>query len=446
MEIQKKLNVLFICYDFPPLNTGGSRRAFRFCKELIKQGVNPIVIAPQLDDHYATKFDPSLIEALEKTSIEVVRVPLAAHSRYWIKFGHKLILNLFDNVYRRWKMHLLPTVEGLIQERNIQEVFVSVPPFSVTEVLPFLKSLGVRVIVDFRDAWSQWVIAPYFTRINFELVFRNEGKVLRQADLISTVTDQIKKDWLQLHKIPEDKVQVIPNSFEGSVAHFPETLRIESEQVKIVYVGSFYYNERSHEMIMRNWWEKPVHQMLQYVPRKENWFYRSPYFFFRALHAFFERYPDYQDKVVVEIAGKIPVWLPKQIEEYNLHKQVRLLGFIDASASIALQKSADALLITSMKIEGGRDYCIAGKTFEYVEVQRPILGFVAEGSQKDFLLAAGNAVVCNPDDLEDSVDKLFQFFQGQLTLRPNVEYMEQYSSAFTGYRLAEMILSLHSNS
>ena len=37
------------------------------------------------------------------------------------------------------------------------------------------------------------------------------------------------------------------------------------------------------------------------MPKKEDWLYRSPYFFFKALHSFREKNPDLADLIRVDL-------------------------------------------------------------------------------------------------------------------------------------------------
>ena len=41
-----------------------------------------------------------------------------------------------------------------------------------------------------------------------------------------------------------------------------------------------------------------------------------------------------------------------------------------------------------------------GKTYEYIASQRPILAAVPEGDARDFLVKAGTAHICAPDDVD----------------------------------------------
>jgi len=62
------------------------------------------------------------------------------------------------------------------------------------------------------------------------------------------------------------------------------------------------------------------------------------------------------------------------------------------------------LLATSELVEGAEHYCLPSKLFTYIQSQKPILGFVTDGIQKEFILKSNIGSVINPralDTLED---------------------------------------------
>jgi glycosyltransferase involved in cell wall biosynthesis len=86
------------------------------------------------------------------------------------------------------------------------------------------------------------------------------------------------------------------------------------------------------------------------------------------------------------------------LRETGTEERVRLRGPISHDAALSLEKGADALLLTSAKVIGGRDYSIAGKTFEYFGLRRPILGVLTDGAMRDLVDESGLGVIADPDD------------------------------------------------
>ena len=167
--------------------------------------------------------------------------------------------------------------------------------------------------------------------------------------------------------------------------------------------------------------------------------YRSPFFFFRALHRLLDGRPDLRSRVKVRFVGDTPSWLRAQVEEFGLTDVVEHLGRMSHSACLKFQASCDALLATSAKVIGGRDYCIAGKTFEYVASQVPIIAFVTEGEQRDFLASSGLALVCDADEPEAGARGLADLINGRFTTVANLPFLQRFHRRETARQMAELV-------
>jgi glycosyltransferase involved in cell wall biosynthesis len=88
------------------------------------------------------------------------------------------------------------------------------------------------------------------------------------------------------------------------------------------------------------------------------------------------------------------------IKETGAEGHVRLYGPVCHEKSLALQKGADAVLLTSAKVEDGSDYSIAGKLYEYFGLRKKILAVVTKGAMRDFVHRSGLGLVADPDDTD----------------------------------------------
>ena len=66
--------------------------------------------------------------------------------------------------------------------------------------------------------------------------------------------------------------------------------------------------------------------------------------------------------------------------------------YLTANPYLLFQETCDALLITTAKQLDGKYYSIAGKTFEYIQMQKPIVAFLFDGAQKDLLVEGGTSL------------------------------------------------------
>ncbi len=440
------INILFIAFEFPPLNLGGVHRSLAFVKYLPESGINPIVIT--LDkESYATVFetygyDESLgKETIEKTMLIPVKsdeTPAKSKLRNFLS----IYFTIHGNETKYWSRGFYDAVESAVKKYNPKAIFATVPPFSVLPLAAHVSGkYGLPLILDFRDAWSQWRTIPYGTIFHYWKTLEREGKYLGNAAAVITTSEQTLHDFQQLHgKKTKEKLFYIPNGYNGTLKTWIPIAK-EKQHFVIGYVGSFYYTPEARRQMLQPWWRKRGHRILQYIPHKQDWLYRSPYFFFRAMQLLNDSEPELSKKIHIRFAGKVHDWMREMISSFGLENQVELMGEIPHSASLSFQESCDALLITSAKQMHGRDYSIAGKTFEYLQMQKPIIAFVSEGAQKEILKKGGTALLCDPDDSQKSMRDLSDLFNGRISLYPDYSFLQGLSRQKLTEQLAEIIRS-----
>lgn len=444
------MKVLFITYQFPPLNVGGSQRPFRFVKYLPDFGIQPTIITLDPQDYTIVYPNPAVDNSLlqgvkDKMDIRFVKSENLLKAR---KGSTRKFLSIFFNIYRGsegkfWKRNFIAKTESILKEENFDIIFVTAPPFGV---LPLAKNLAKKfnlpLVVDMRDAWTFWIATPYSNYFNFLSTKRLERMIFQYASKVIVTSKQTLADFQNTHpKLENGKFSYIPNGYDGTI-HFDSVGFTPNGKIKIGYVGSFYYSPEARDSVLQPFWKKKRHRIFQYVPRKEDWLYRSPFFFLKSMEKLFESCPPLKDQIEIHFAGNKPAWLEEMIAQFGLEKNVYHSGFLSHSEIIKFQRSCDFLLITSSKVLGGRDYSIAGKTFEYFTLGKPILAFVTEGAQKDLLKESNMSVMMNPDEPEGNIKILKKIFTQGLNLKINKLFVEGFHSKRITENLSEIFTQL----
>ena len=149
---------------------------------------------------------------------------------------------------------------------------------------------------------------------------------MKAATAVITTSQQTLDDLKKYHpEIPAQKFFCILNGYDGTLAAW-QAIDPSKETFIIGYVGNFYYTPHSRKQMFTPWWEKRGHRMLQYIPHKQDWLYRSPYFFFKALQELKKQHPLTGKNLQVKFAGKKPSWLIDMIADLGLGEQVELIG------------------------------------------------------------------------------------------------------------------------
>lgn len=422
------MNFLFIAFEYPPMNTGGAQRPARLARALVNEGHNVAVVTASITQGE----EPS-------DGVTVYRIPAKSDS-WQSRLRESSWLSLTDRSGQRWKKPLFDALPGTIAKHSPDILWVTAPPFGMARLgLAVAEKFALPLIFDMRDAWSQWGIAPYPTRWHYDAVRKLEQRILQSADAIAVTTNEMRSDLLRAQPlIHPKKISVLKNGYEGEItANQTTQLREPTDDapLRIGYVGSFYYTPQRHRLMLAKWYTKKPHQWLQYRPRVEDWRYRSPHYVFKAFAAFRKAHPELADRLKLEFVGQVPDWLRQMVTQSSLEQHVVLHGPKKHHLALEFMSNCDAMLATSVKVPGGVDYCIAGKTYEYVQLGKPVLGFVTKGAQRNFLGATGLLIDVNPDDTAAAVRTLHLLATGQVSLTPVAQFIEGASILNTAKQL-----------
>ena len=422
------MNFLFLAFEYPPMNTGGAQRPARLARALVNEGHSVAVVTASITQGE----EPS-------DGVKVYRI--AAQPTSWAsRMRESAWLSPTDRSGNRWRKPLFQALPGIIARHTPEVLWVTVPPFGIARLgQEVAERFSLPFLFDMRDAWSQWGIAPYPTRWHYEAVRKLEQRILQSADAIAVTTNEMRSDLLRAQPlIHPKKISVLKNGYSGEVtATRTATLRVPTDDapLRIGYVGSFYYTPQRHRLMLAKWYTKKPHQWLQYTPRIEDWRYRSPYYVFTALVAFQKTHPELAGRIKLEFVGHVPDWLRLMVTQASLEQHVLLHGPKTHDTAMEFVANCDLMLATSVKVHGGVDYCIAGKTYEYVQLMKPVLGFVTKGAQRNFLEATGLLIEVNPDDTAAAVQTLHQLATGQVSLTPVAQFIEGVSILNTAKQL-----------
>ncbi len=439
--------ILFIAFEFPPVNSGGSHRPYKLVNALKRKGLQPVVLTVDVNTlRDGTKLDNNLLEKVD-TSVPVHRVKLRSINALDRLLG-KGYGFIPDISWRRWRNSVISELPNIIGQYKPTAVYLTCPPFSLSELAIWLKKNypQLPLITDMRDAWSYWVISPYASVLHFKSIRKQERRVLELSECIIATSKQTLRDFQDLNPhISSNKFEYIPNGFDEFVTVEKNRFEKYADKLKIGYVGSFYYNPRTQLLLERPWYKKKPYQWFQYIPRFEDWRYRSPLFLFQLLNQFKKKCPNLYSKIQLEFAGQKPDWFDQMAEENGVADIVRHIGPLSQEQSIEFQASCDWLLLTSAKVPSGKDYSIAGKTFEYLSLRKPIIALLCEGAQKELLQESGMAAIIDPDKLDCGIEVLKHIVGGQYSLQPNAEFIGGFRMEYLSEKFVEIIKRIVNN-
>jgi glycosyltransferase involved in cell wall biosynthesis len=427
------VRALLLAFEFPPLSTGGVHRALGLAEHLGAFGIDLAVVTVRSEDYAAwssARLDPALASRIP-SSVPVYRTPSGFPDWYWRLSQSRLGFRALQYAYRGDPVSSFwsEPVRRAVAEHRPDVLLATMPPFGVAVIArQIAKQYRLPWVADWRDPWTYWCAAPFPTYAHYRYARQAEGAVLREANISVATSHVTRDDWLRFFPgVDPSRLVTIYNGYDDDVVD-----AVDPVPRTIVYAGSWYYDPQSRSTMLQPPWRRSPQRWLFYSPRREDWLYRSPYFFLRGLAR-------YRGSVSVEFAGAIPGWLPTMLRETGTESRVRLRGPISHEEALRLQKSASALLLTSAKVIGGRDYSVAGKTFEYFGLRRPILGVLTDGAMRDLVAESGLGIIADPDDENAVVAAIDQIATGQASVSPRADVLARFTRREVARQMAESL-------
>jgi glycosyltransferase involved in cell wall biosynthesis len=400
--------VLFVAYNFPPINNSGVYRSAKFVKYLPAVGWQPYVLATDrvpeegLDETLLTDVPPDVPvwrvptpcpRPVNRLAAWVGWKPATAPGREAVggpndnaaapvrplratRLRRALLSPLYlvqDPLVDRalyWSLGIVPLARRIIREERIDVVLTTVPPWSALLTGALLQRLTGRPwVADFRDPWTdnKYIYFPSSTRRRFDE--RLERTLLARADAVVAVTEPLLQD-LQAKVEGDGRARcfvVIPNGWDAD--DFPDgrqpladgTARPETGgRVILLHPGSTYRGE-----------PLPILDAVEQMPAQPEIVQRLKFQFVGYMH------PADQARVTRSPHAALFELEPERIPHVDALRRMReahvLLLFCTAPAASS------------------------GKIFEYMVSGRPVLT-ISTGVAADLVREAGIGCVVPPQD------------------------------------------------
>ena len=239
---ENKKNILIVTNQFIPYtkSIGGIARIYGFAQKL-KKDFNLFILCRK-----NTYFGYLGLQN-ELNNIETIFIDTHnSNSKIFITLN-SLIKNIIKILFRNmayvlaldeirpYKNIFLQNTLKIISKNKIDILIISAPPFSLFSMVNLIKIKfpSLKIILDYRDGWTQRVSSSYLWILK-KVIFRYyEKKYLSCADLIIASTNTIKND---LDALIKTKSYLIYNGFLSN--NFNNS-RINSDGLKEIKIGYF---------------------------------------------------------------------------------------------------------------------------------------------------------------------------------------------------------------
>ncbi|WP_428742501.1 glycosyltransferase family 4 protein [Tenacibaculum sp.] len=381
------MKVLIVTYYWPPAGGPGVQRWLKFVKYLRDFNVEPVVFTAENPSYPVT--DDSLANEVPE-GIEVIKCPIFEPNEIISKvkksdtqkslgflnpnptFFDKVLMYIRANYFipDARKFWIRPSVKKLkkyLSENKIDVLITTGPPYSVHLIgLELQKQLKLKWIADFRDPWTS---VDYFhllplTKRSLKKHYKLEEEVVTSADGVLMVSNHAKKKYQNKAKV----IDVITNGFDVEESSSTDKVVVDSK-FTLTYIGMM-NSERNPKKL----WE--------------------------ALSEISEENEEFASDFVLRFVGKIDDVVSEQITRSSI-KNVEKVGYVPHHIAKQYQQQSQVLLIVVNDYPSAKEM-IPGKTFEYLQAKRPIIGIGPEdGDLAGIIKETGSGEVFSYDNKKE---------------------------------------------
>ena len=385
------MKVLIITYYWPPAGGSGVQRWLKFVKYLRDFGIEPIVYTVD-NPVYAIK-DKSLIEEIPE-NLEILKQKiwepnnlvgnrkktsagfLNPRPTFFGQIAHYIRANYFiPDARKYWIKPSVAYLKTYLKNSDIDIIITTGPPHSLHLIgLELKKTIPIKWIADFRDPWTE---IDYFhqlplTKKSLAKHYEMEKDVIQNADSVLVVGNTMRSKMETLNK----NIHVITNGFDGE----PSDLKIAPDKkFTLTHIGMMNAD-------------------------------RNPILLWKVLKDIMAADPDFKANFQLKLVGKIDPVILKDIQYYQLEKNVSIVDYLPHKEVLQVQKSSQVLLLVVNNVPSAKGV-ITGKIFEYLQAKRPILAIgPKDGDLAKIIELTNSGEIVDFDDMIRFKSVIMDFF------------------------------------
>jgi glycosyltransferase involved in cell wall biosynthesis len=402
--------LLVVPYFFPPFLGSGNRWP-ALARYLRRAGHEVTVVATDAYGRLADDNELGVVRVRDLRSLEPLRRLLRRGSAAELGGSGAevppgpLLTRVFvpDAHVAGWVPAALLRVRTILAGSPYDVLITSGPPDS-THLLGLL--LGDRRppwIADFRDGWRFEPLRERFpTAPQRALDAWLERKVALSADLTIAATQPIADD---LERRLGARAACVPNAWDPELASTVGTAPApRTGEVRLVYTGTFSGVRGSDP--------EPLLRALVAVRAERS-----------------------VPPIRLVVAGRLSDAEKDLIETSGAGDAVSHLGMLGRADALALQRSADALLLLTSKNRSEA----TGKLFEYIGAERPVLALAEDNDAARIVRETNIGIAVPPDDVEMIAAGLRRVASGDLARAYAPRGIESFTYPGPADALAELI-------
>ena len=374
---------LVVTYYFAPSGGGGIQRWTKLIKYLSRENWEFCVITAAIENSSIT--DQSLLtdipsgtriirtgpEPDDKLSLKKV---LQQIPRGYIQRWISAFINVSDS-RKRWNRQVIPVIDDELENTKYDVIFISMPPYSMAELVAYYTAkIDIPVILDMRDPWTINPYKIYPTPLHRYLDRRSEKKAISNIRYIISAYQSVVDDYKNFSDID---FCVMPNGYDEEDFSKLEKVELpDPDAFNLAFSGSFY----SH------------------LNKPDN--------LFKAIKIL----KDDHIRIDFHHIGSSVINLKRLAEKNDISDCVRIWGYKNHNKCLEILNSMDAFCVILDPTSKNADKTIGGKLYEYLRLQKPIIGIVPDNGEAAGLIKETNSgTICqdgSPQTIATCIKKI----------------------------------------
>tara|TARA_B110000467_G_scaffold82480_1_gene74376 strand:- start:6854 stop:8149 length:1296 start_codon:yes stop_codon:yes gene_type:complete len=428
--------VLIITYYWPPMGGGGVQRWLKTAKYIREYGWEPVVFTA--DGAEVSMYDESLFSDIP-SGVEVIKAPIWEPFDLFKRFigqkgekinpgflqkkkGNSFLRNFsvfirgnffIPDAKKFWYKPAIKKLNSFLKNNSI-DVIVSTGPPHTTHLIAqkIAKKFNIPWMADFRDPWTN---IDFYHQLKLTYWAdkkhkRLEKKVLKDADVMVTVSKSWAKDFLRISGI---EPIVITNGFDPD--DFLEAGKLSlDKKFSITHIGSL---------------------------NKD----RNPFIFWEVINELINEHSNFATDLEIKLIGPIDISVNEELEKHNLISKTTLIDSLPHKDVLSHLIQSQLLLLPLNDVPN-IDGVIPGKMYEYFGSKRPIICIGKEdGDAADIIHETQTGIVVGFKDKIKLKTELLDFYNqyksGSLHLNSK-DYLK-YSRKELAFKIADILNTLN---
>ncbi len=408
--------ILYIAYYFPPLAGSGVQRTLKFIKYLPMYDKLPIVVTVKEGHNFAydenmIKEVPNSVKVYRSNSGETLwlrkkiegfnKILVSIKKKYTVRDRkQKKIeqsvdidnrnstnnITIKDNIFKyleynyyipdtkiRWYKNAVKDIlERVLKEEEVDLIFSTSAPYTDHLIaLEIKKKTNKPWVVDLRDPWvgNKFIYERYDEKRK-EKERKLEEEVIKYADKVINVTENITNDYIARYPQFKDKFITITNGFD--ISDKVEE-NIESEKFIINYSGIVTDGQ-------------------------------SPEIFLKAVEELVLKDSNFKNDLLINFTGTIVDKYMYLFDNSNIKDNVKINSYQPHNTVLKEMKKASINLLILPNTEESKGI-YTGKIFDYILSEKPILAIMPLGGvASDLINSKKIGVAVENNDLNGTRD------------------------------------------